>query len=60
MCIILWVAAITYLLQQGGAEKIYSPIIKMEAVTEKILEINTRGESRIKKQEEEQECSAIY
>ena len=32
---------------------IYSPIAKIEAITEKIFEINSRGESRIKKEKEE-------
>ena len=44
----------------GGAGEIYSPVVEMEAITGKILEINTRGQSRIKQQEIENKRNTLF
>ena len=36
---------------EGGAVELYSPVVKIEANAEKILGMNSRGESRISKGE---------
>ena len=36
-----------------GDVAVYSPVAKIEAITENILEMNTRRQSRIKKEKEE-------
>ena len=42
-----------------GRVAVYSQVAKIEAITEKIFELNTRGESRIKKEKEEVEKNKL-